>query len=426
MHHHGLTASPCQKLLSRFRRYSPFELHRKRFAVSIPLVMSGVLLSGCISSVSEVKPVQTTQDPQIQSQDPVPVAQLPLNEQLVTDEQGQTLPIPVLNPQRFTNPVAVASAQQNTTEVTAVDSKVAKNSEQPTEEPEVVQNQQAKLQKNVVEQPGSNQLALLENEEKTRSAQISSQVAQSNPSQPVLRPASDLTHADQTAVQPNSLPAQEAKPKRKSFLARLFARSKPKQASTDDRNSPILQNPSTKRRVSLFSRSRPSTNRLGGLPGVKRDRALFKMGKEEDRKENILLAAVGGFGRLSPKDLRLQTDKVNVSCIKPEVIRIVKIVERHYGKKPIITSGYRSPSRNRRAGGARNSMHIYCKAVDMQVEGVSKWTLAKFLRSVPGRGGVGTYCRTKSVHVDTGPKRDWHHPCRRKSKRLRRSKRRKT
>lgn len=156
------------------------------------------------------------------------------------------------------------------------------------------------------------------------------------------------------------------------------------------------------------------------LPGVKRNSVIFGI-EEEDGTQNVQVASIGSLGRtLSPSGLILQTERVKVDCFKPELLRILAIVERKYGKKVMVTSGYRSPKRNRRAGGARNSTHIYCKAADIQVEGVSKWDLAKFLRTVPGRGGVGTYCRTKSVHVDVGSQRDWHHPCRR-SKRKRKA-----
>ncbi|MBN8479834.1 MAG: YcbK family protein, partial [Burkholderiales bacterium] len=78
------------------------------------------------------------------------------------------------------------------------------------------------------------------------------------------------------------------------------------------------------------------------------------------------------------------------------------------GKAMVVTSGYRNPERNRRARGAKNSLHMYCAAADVQVPGVSKWELAKFVRSMPGRGGVGTYCHTESVHIDVGPERDWN------------------
>ncbi len=153
------------------------------------------------------------------------------------------------------------------------------------------------------------------------------------------------------------------------------------------------------------------------LPGVKSSKILFGIEDEsvEEADGNLEVASLGSFGRLSPNGLRLQHDKVNVQCLKPGIMQLIRKVGAHYGKQPTITSGYRDPKRNRRAGGARNSTHIFCIAVDMQVEGVSKWDLAKYLRTLPGRGGVGTYCRTRSVHLDIGTKRDWHHPCRRSS-----------
>lgn len=156
------------------------------------------------------------------------------------------------------------------------------------------------------------------------------------------------------------------------------------------------------------------------LPGVRSAETLFGLqGDDGDAVPgaSVQLASLGGLGRLSPDTLSRQTERVQVACLKPELIRIIKHVEGHYGRPAVVTSGYRSARANRRAGGARNSMHIDCKAADIQVAGVSKWDLAKFLRTVPGRGGVGTYCRTRSVHVDIGPKREWHHPCRRKAKR---------
>jgi len=98
-------------------------------------------------------------------------------------------------------------------------------------------------------------------------------------------------------------------------------------------------------------------------------------------------------------------------------VKILRQVERKYGKKVVVTSGYRSKAANRRAGGARNSRHTFCDGADIQVKGVSKWKLATYLRSLPGRGGVGTYCHTQSVHIDTYKVRDWNWRCRKKKKR---------
>ena len=103
-----------------------------------------------------------------------------------------------------------------------------------------------------------------------------------------------------------------------------------------------------------------------------------------------------------------------MDCFKPQLVRTLKTIERHYGKPVVVTSGYRSPKHNRRVGGASGSRHTSCEAADVQIEGVSKWQLAKYLRSMPGRGGVGTYCHTESVHIDIGNTRDWNWRCRRR------------
>ena len=149
------------------------------------------------------------------------------------------------------------------------------------------------------------------------------------------------------------------------------------------------------------------------LPGVDRDRALG-VNATNAIIEPIQVASAAGLARLTPNGIRTQHSGVDVKCLKPALVRVLKKVERRYGKPVTVTSGYRSPKRNASIRGANNSLHIYCSAADIQVAGVDKWALAKYLRSMPGRGGVGTYCHTKSVHVDIGPKRDWNWRCRRR------------
>lgn len=201
------------------------------------------------------------------------------------------------------------------------------------------------------------------------------------------------------------------------FWGALFG-SKPKKQMPASNTQIARATPNTAARTT-------ASNSGSALPGVKRSSAIFGISEDErnkplsDSQENVQVASVGSFGRYQMVNgLVLQTESVKVDCFKPELMKILRVVERRYGKKVMVTSGYRSPQRNRRAGGVQNSSHIYCKAADIQVEGVSKWDLAKFLRTVDGRGGVGTYCRTESVHIDTGSVRDWHHPCRRSSSRV--------
>ena len=109
--------------------------------------------------------------------------------------------------------------------------------------------------------------------------------------------------------------------------------------------------------------------------------------------------------------------KVQLGCLKPELVTILRQVEKHYGKPVIITSGYRSKSYNRRVRGARKSQHMYCKAADIRVPGVNKHQLVKFARTIKGIGGVGVYCRSSYVHLDVGKRRDWHWGCGKKKRR---------
>ncbi|WP_312796963.1 YcbK family protein [Tianweitania sp.] len=161
------------------------------------------------------------------------------------------------------------------------------------------------------------------------------------------------------------------------------------------------------------------------LPGV-RTSALFEITRKsginddsdvdvhEGDESPVRVASAAGMARLAPNGLLKQTADVDTACLKPSLVRVLKSVEQHYGKKAVITSGYRDPSRNQRARGARNSLHMYCAAADVKIEGVSKFELASYVRSMPGRGGVGTYCHTDAVHIDVGPERDWNWRCSRR------------
>lgn len=101
-----------------------------------------------------------------------------------------------------------------------------------------------------------------------------------------------------------------------------------------------------------------------------------------------------------PTLVEKQTDAVDIACIRPEVMAIIRIAGERFGGTPVITSG----QRNR---GRRGSFHRKCMAADFFVPGVERATLAKYLRSLPDAGGVGTYCHTKSVHIDIGEPRNW-------------------
>lgn len=101
-----------------------------------------------------------------------------------------------------------------------------------------------------------------------------------------------------------------------------------------------------------------------------------------------------------PMLVEKQTDAVDIACLRPELLRLVRIAGEHFKGTPVITSG----QRNR---GRLGSYHRKCMAADFFVPGIERARLAKFLRSLPEAGGVGTYCHTKSVHIDIGEPRNW-------------------
>ncbi|MEP9374148.1 YcbK family protein [Mesorhizobium sp. KR1-2] len=303
-------------------------------------------------------------------------------------------------------------------------------------------------------------------------AQAAEQAA-AQASVPLAKPAEPQTDIAAAPVQPEAEPEQvaaavetpaetiavepaKAPPPKKGFFASLFGSSSarsPAAPATSGRGAPsgpvkplvaaaapaakplidtaeeqdakpiiqIASAESGQKPVSLASVTGESA-----LPGV-RQTALFEITRksgidddsdvdlhEEEDGGPVQLASAAGMARLAPNGLLRQTENVDVACLKPSLVRVLKAIEQHYGGKIVVTSGYRSPSHNARSRGAKNSLHMYCAAADIQITGVSKWELANYVRSMPGRGGVGTYCHTDSVHVDVGPERDWNWRCSRR------------
>ncbi len=80
--------------------------------------------------------------------------------------------------------------------------------------------------------------------------------------------------------------------------------------------------------------------------------------------------------------------------------------ERIY-KPFMVLSAYRTKTTNERLkGAARNSMHLYGKAIDIFIPGVR----TEYLASLGHRlrcGGVGTYLHRGFIHLDTGRVRYW-------------------
>lgn len=91
-------------------------------------------------------------------------------------------------------------------------------------------------------------------------------------------------------------------------------------------------------------------------------------------------------------------------CVPRKLKRVLKRVARRYG--PVtVHSTKRSWFENRRKGGARNSLHLKCQAVDFWVRGDPASVVA-YLKSQPAVGGY-KYYSSGHYHIDTGPRRTW-------------------
>lgn len=101
----------------------------------------------------------------------------------------------------------------------------------------------------------------------------------------------------------------------------------------------------------------------------------------------------------------------NWGRLDPRLVVLLGQIESHFGGKAVISSGCRSEEHNRAVGGALHSFHLTCMAADISIAGVSTQAIRDYAMNLEGRGGVGTYCSTPIVHVDVGPRRQWHWGC---------------
>ena len=76
------------------------------------------------------------------------------------------------------------------------------------------------------------------------------------------------------------------------------------------------------------------------------------------------------------------------------LVELLEQLRAHFGKAVTITSGYRTPAHNAKAGGTRFSQHLYGRAADIRVQGASVEEVAacaeRRLRrrgEIPGKGG---------------------------------------
>lgn len=87
--------------------------------------------------------------------------------------------------------------------------------------------------------------------------------------------------------------------------------------------------------------------------------------------------------------------------VDSDLVELLQKIRDHFGKAVVINSAYRTPTHNTKVGGTKYSQHLYGKAADIKITGVSVDTLADYAESLLGEtGGVGRYPNKGFVHVD--------------------------
>lgn len=97
----------------------------------------------------------------------------------------------------------------------------------------------------------------------------------------------------------------------------------------------------------------------------------------------------------------------DIDNVKAEVQQKVIAVQKAFGQKLPVVSGYRDPARNKKSKGAKKSEHMHGNAVDISVRGMPVEERVRLIKLASENGftGIGVY--DNSLHFDVGKRRYW-------------------
>lgn len=102
---------------------------------------------------------------------------------------------------------------------------------------------------------------------------------------------------------------------------------------------------------------------------------------------------------------------VETFCLVPPLRIAIASLEAHFGRKVVVSSGYRDPQHNARVGGQDDSFHMKCMAADIFIPGVDKRRLIAAAYREGLIGGLGCYPGRTFIHIDVRSRpRGWTHP----------------
>lgn len=90
--------------------------------------------------------------------------------------------------------------------------------------------------------------------------------------------------------------------------------------------------------------------------------------------------------------------------IHPELAEILQKIRTHFGRPVTINSAFRTPEYNKKVGGESLSQHLYGRAADIAIAGVSPKKVAEYAETLlKNRGGIGIY--PTFTHIDVRSKK---------------------
>ena len=93
------------------------------------------------------------------------------------------------------------------------------------------------------------------------------------------------------------------------------------------------------------------------------------------------------------------TDGSDPIFIDSDLVNVLQKIRTHFGKAVTITSAYRTPGRNKAVGGETYSQHLYGRAADIKVNGVTPKKVAAYAETLlKNKGGIGIY--STFTHID--------------------------
>ena len=96
------------------------------------------------------------------------------------------------------------------------------------------------------------------------------------------------------------------------------------------------------------------------------------------------------------------TDGSDPIFIDTDLVDILQKIRNHFGKAVTITSAYRTPGKNKAVGGTTYSQHLYGRAADLKISGISPKNVSAYAEKLlPKSGGIGTYATFTHIDVRT-------------------------